>query len=86
MISHRNVVVSMVQAAVAAEFEGPNPTLEVCIDVFDGACITLTVVHTDHPAGISWLFANIPYVRPALCVHSACVDGYPDSYHSEVEC
>ncbi|KAL7279902.1 hypothetical protein ACG7TL_006311 [Trametes sanguinea] len=28
MISHRNVVISLVQAALAAEYEGPNPMLE----------------------------------------------------------
>ncbi|CDO76103.1 hypothetical protein BN946_scf184649.g29 [Trametes cinnabarina] len=29
MISHRNVVISLVQAAVAADYEGPVPTLEI---------------------------------------------------------
>ncbi|KAI0335845.1 acetyl-CoA synthetase-like protein [Cubamyces sp. BRFM 1775] len=43
MISHRNVVVSMVQAAVAAEFEGPNPTLETIPPVSLGF---LPIYHT----------------------------------------
>ena len=29
MVSHRNVIASLMQVAVAAEFEGPNPLLEV---------------------------------------------------------
>ena len=34
MVSHRNVIASLVQVAVSMAAEGPNPILEVCCPYF----------------------------------------------------
>lgn len=57
MVSHRNIIASLIQVAVATEAEGPNPILEV--GYFE--------ICRPHPGGLPRAFLNA--LRGRQCMH-----------------
>ena len=58
MVSHRNIIASLIQVAVATEAEGPNPILEV--GHFE--------ICRPHPSGLPRAFMNAPMGRRCMRV------------------
>ncbi len=93
MVSHRNLIVSMIQVAVAAESDGPNPMFEVRSRVdLRLRLLPALSFHGIEPADRSdattrhaWIPAHVPHLRSALLVYPPGLVGGPDYHHPEVE-